>query len=152
MNRGISVFCAVFALAVIAVCLLGGFASDDPQHAAESLANRRLHILESFFRGDITEKAAEQNLRKIEDEGLLGRDLQELKNTHAAGQDAQAGQRKGLGKIRSIKQKRQYYQYTTYEAAFDDGQNAESKVSVYNLVVKNSGDVFKLTVFEPAKV
>ena len=43
-----------------------------------ALANRRIHILQSVFEGTITKQAAELELRRIESESLLSRDLQAL--------------------------------------------------------------------------
>lgn len=153
MNRRTSGFCAVFALAVIAACLAGSLLCRSPQHEAEALANRRIHILQSAFEGAITESAAELELRRIESESLLSRDLQTLEELRERRSfDSEAGEIMYLGKIRSLEQKKQYYEYTMYEAELDSLEKNEETVRRYNLVVKKTGDAFSLTIFEPAKV
>lgn len=153
MNRRSSGLCAVFALAVIAVCLAGSLLCRSPQHEAEELANRRIHILQSAFEGTITESAAELELRRIESESLLSRDLQMLETLKERRTfDSETEKTMCLGRIRSIEQKKQYYEYTMYEAELDSLEKNEETVRLYNLVVKKTGDAFSLTIFEPAKV
>lgn len=151
MNSRRSGLCAVLALAIIFLCLADSFLLRDPQHAAEALANRRIRILRSAFQGRITREAAEESLRQLESESLLRWDLQALKSGKDEGKGP-ADETMGLGRLRSIRQKNQYYQYTTYEAELGFAREGEGKSILYNLVLKRTGDTFTLTIFEPAEV
>lgn len=153
MNRRISGLCAFVALTIIGLYLMGGFFLDAPQHAAESLANRRIHILNNAFQGRITENTAKQNLRQLESGALLAQDLQALKHLEETGETSSAAEETMcLGKIKRIKQKKKYYEYITYEAELASAQRGGEELLRYNLVIKKIGDAFTLTVFEPAKV
>lgn len=153
MNRRISGLCAAIALIIILMCLAQSIWGSNPKYEAEALANRRIHILQSVFEGTITKQAAELELRRIESESLLSRDLQALtEQKEKKAPEPEIEEAVYLGKIRDIRQKKQYYEYTMYEAELDSLKKNEKTILRYNLVVKKTGDTCSLTIFEPAKV
>lgn len=155
---------SAMALAVIILCLLGGFSRLDPEHMAKSLLNRRISILQDALGGQIAKQAAEEQLRQIEDEALLAQDLgilaqltdQNAKKQNRTKKDSKETalleKKACLGTIGEIQQKKQYYQYTTYEAKlWPNGHSLQEdgKAAVLcNVVVKKEDRTFFLTVFE----
>ena len=124
-----------------------------------------MSILQDALQGQISKQAAEEKLRQIEDEALLAQDLETLEQLTYQDLNRQNGEAKGsaekallgdrvcLGTVREIEQKKQYYQYTTYEVQLQPDEHGmrksgEAAVSC-NLVVKKEDRTFFLTVFEP---
>lgn len=139
-------FPAALAAAVILLCLFTGLISEDPEYRAKELICQRTDILQAAAQGDISYAEAEQRLRKIEKDVLLKEDLGLLKKHYREKETCH------YGVLRRIQQKKQYYQYTTYEAELILSQKGSDIIQMYNAVVKKEGEELVLTVFEPAKV
>lgn len=153
------------ALTVIILCLLGGFSRLAPEYMAKSLLNQRMSILQDALREQVSKQTAEEKLRRIEAEALLTQDLALLEQMEVQADKKMnkiKGAREGnailedkacIGTVGEMRQKKQYYQYTTYEAkVWPDGyrgQNANEGALLCNLVVKKEDRTFFLTVFEP---
>lgn len=153
------------ALSVIVLCLLGGFSRLDPEYMAKSLLKQRISVLQDALQGRVSKQAAEEKLRQIEDEALLVQDMdfiEQLKYQDVKKQNKETKKKEDstllmetacLGAVGAMQQKKQYYQYTTYEAEiWPEGRGAgkagESAV-LCNLVVKKEDRTFFLTVLEP---
>lgn len=145
MKRGYYNLLAAAALVVMVFCFFSGFSAKDPREAAKALVVQRAKILRSASSGAIPDTEAEKQLRQIEGEGLLSKDLKELRS-------GLPPERSCSVKVREIEQKKKLFCYTTYQAEilWDSGNTVSG--GIYNLVIKENNGEYILTILEMAKL
>lgn len=131
------------AFSVICFCLFSGFSIKTPEKAVQSLIQKRTAVFQNLAAKNISRSEAETQLRRIEGDKALRQDLERIEDSHEKTDTFI------FVKCKELKQKKQFFQYTTYEAEiqWDCGYAISSEN--YNLVIEKQPGGFKLIVFEP---
>lgn len=131
------------ALSVICFCLFSGFSVKNPENAVRSLIQQRTAVFQNLAANNISRGEAERQLRQIEGDEALRQDLERIGDSHAK-TDAFL-----FVKCKELKQKKQFFQYTAYEAEIQWDRGYAVSSENYNLVIEKQPGGFKLIVFEP---
>lgn len=132
----------VFAFIIICFCLFHGFSMKKPENAVQSLIQKRTEIFQNLAAKNISRSEAETQLRRIEGDEALKRDLDRI------GHADSKTDKFIFVTCKELKEKKQIFQYTAYEAEIQWDRGYTVSSGNYNIVIEKQPDGFKLIVFE----
>lgn len=133
---------------IIFMCVLSGFCSESPTNTVKTLLDERTGILQQVYFGQADVDMAVEKLTRIETQPLLAQDADALC----------AYQNKDLEQVLSmdiveLEKKVQLGSYLTYSATLrwhmNDPQGSTAFEDDYQLVLKYSGEGYKLSEIQP---